>query len=70
MQTDDEVLPSIILAGRGLLVKMLITLVLIKFCILTHVLVQRARYDGESYGVRTSVVSQKMLVVDVERIFG
>ena len=37
MQNGGEGLPSIILAGRGILVKMLITLdVLIKVCILMH----------------------------------
>ena len=37
MQNGGEGLPSIILAGRGILVKMLITLdVLIKVCILIH----------------------------------
>ena len=42
MENGDEALPSIILAGRGLLIKMLITLEqhhnynLIKLCILIH----------------------------------
>ena len=43
MQNDDKRLPSIFIAGQGILVKMLITLVphdtvyiIIKFCILIH----------------------------------
>ena len=36
MENGDEDLPSIILTGQGILVKMLITLVLIKFYILIH----------------------------------
>ena len=41
VQNGDEGLPSIILAGRGLLLKMLITLepngiFFIKFCVLIH----------------------------------
>ena len=67
MQTGDEASPSIILAGRALLMKMLITLelcyILFKFCILLCFnIVQSLVWETVTRLQRASIWPVKLLV--------